>query len=51
MVDYDRFLIYFQGTIVDLTDTDTSNVFIVINGTDQYLCRCFRITFRSRNVI
>ena len=36
---------------IDLADTDTANIFIIINGTDQYLCALVRITFRSRNVV
>ena len=34
MVDNDCFLVDFQGTVVDFTDTDTANVFVVIDGTD-----------------
>ena len=33
MVDNDCFLVDFQGTVVDFTDTDTANVFVVIDGT------------------
>ena len=46
-----NFLIYGNLTIVNLTNTDTSYIFIVIDGTDEYLCTCFRVTFRCWNVI
>ena len=43
MVDNDCFLIDFQGTVVYFTDTDTSDILIVIDRTDQYLCAGIRI--------
>ena len=51
MVDYDRFLIYFQGTIVDLTDTDTAYELVVVDGADKDLGLSLRITFRLRDIV
>ena len=51
MVDNDCFLIDFQGTVVYFTDTDTSDILIVIDRTDQYLCAGIRITGWCRNIV
>ena len=52
MVVYENhFLIYGNCTVVNFTNTDTTNVFIVVDGTDQHLCACVLVTFRCRNVI
>ena len=51
MVDDDAVLIYFQVTVVDLTNADTSYILVVINRTDQNLCLCIRISLRRRDVI
>ena len=37
MVDKDAVLIDLDGTVVYFTDTDTSNVFVIVDGTDQNL--------------
>ena len=50
-IDDDSIFIHTDRTVADLADTDTANIFIIINGTDQYLCALVRITFRSRNVV
>ena len=47
----DEILIYLEDTVVDLADTDTSNVFVVVDGADKHLHTCIRITCRGRNVI
>lgn len=36
VVTDDHILIHTDGTVVYLTDTDTSYIFIIIDGTDQY---------------
>lgn len=36
VVTDDHILVYTDGTVVYFTDTDTSYIFIIINGTDQY---------------
>ena len=51
MVDDDAVLIYFQVTVVDLTNADTPYILVVINRTDQNLCLCIRISLRRRDVI
>lgn len=48
MVDDDAVLIYFQVTVVDLTNANTSYILVVINCTDQNLCLCIRISLRRR---
>ena len=37
-------------TVFYFADTDTAYIFIVVNGADQYLSVCFRITFRCRDI-
>ena len=51
MVDDDNILVHMDGAVIDLTDSDTSDIFIVINCADQYLCAGIRIALRSRNII
>lgn len=51
MVDDNNILIYTDGTVIDLADSDTSDIFIVINCADQHLCAGIRIALRSRNII
>ncbi len=48
VVTDDHILVYTDGTVVYFTDTDTSYIFIIINGTDQYLGSRIRISFRER---
>ena len=50
-IDKHDFLIDGNRTIVDFSDTDSSNIFIVVDRADQYLCICIRVAFRCRNVI
>ena len=38
MVDNDSFLIDLKASVIDFTDTDTSDILIVIDRTDQNLC-------------
>ena len=45
-----QLLVYCNFSIFNFADTDTSNIFVVIDGTDQYLCVCVRITFRCRDI-
>ena len=40
------FLIHLDRTVVDLTDSDPSHIFIVVNRTDQNLGRFLRISLR-----
>ena len=51
LIYYDKILIYLEDTIVDLADTDTSNVLVVVDCADKHLYTCLRIACRSRNVI
>ena len=51
MVDNNHILVDGDGTVIYLSDTDTSDIFIVIDGADQYLGRSFRVSFRCGNVI
>ena len=51
MVHQNHILIHTNRTIINLTNTDTANIFVIINGTDQNLKRCILISLRSRNVI
>ena len=51
MIHQHHFLIHRNLAVIYFTDADTSNVLIIVNGTDQYLCPCFRIPFRCRNII
>ena len=37
MVDNNHILVDGDGTVIYLSDTDTSDIFIVIDGADQYL--------------
>ena len=50
-IDYDHILVYTDGSVINFTDSDTSYVFVVIDGADQYLCAGFRITFWCRNIV
>ena len=51
VVTDDHILVHTDGTVVYLTDTDTTYIFIIINGTDQYLGSSIRISFGSGNVV
>ncbi len=44
-------LIDFQTAVVYFAHTDTSHIFIVINGTDQNLCAGIRVSFRRRDIL
>ena len=50
-IQNDNFIIYFQCAVFDFTDTDTTQIFAVVNCGDQRLCRCFHVALRSRNVV
>ena len=50
MVYYDHVLVYTDRSIVHFADADSAHIFIVIDGTDQYLCGGIRVSFRSGNV-
>ena len=50
MVHQHHFLVDSDLTVVYFTDTDTTYIFIVVDGTDQNLGTCIRITFRSLDV-
>ena len=50
MVHQHHFLVDSDLTVVYFTDTDTTYIFIVVDGTDQNLGTCIRITLRSRDV-
>ena len=44
MVYDNTVLIYLQASVVDLADTDTANKIVVVNGADQNLGTCIRIS-------
>ena len=50
-IQNDNFVVYFQCAVFDLTDTDTTQIFAVVDGGDQCLCRGFHIACRCRNVV
>ena len=50
MVYDDCILIQLNRTIIHLTYTDTANILIIINRTDQNLCTCVWITGWCRNI-
>ena len=39
-----------DGSIFNLADTNTANIFIIIDGTDQYLRLSIRISCGSRDM-
>ena len=51
MIYNNTVLIYLYKTIVNLTNTNTTYIFIIIDGADQNLSRCLWITFRCRNML
>ena len=51
MVDDNHFLVHFESAVVHLAHTDAAYVFVVVNGTDQYLGACFGISGRCRDVL
>ena len=52
MMVYNNYILVDRNrSVIDFSNTDTANVFIVIDGADQHLCTCIRIPFRCRNVI
>ena len=44
-------LVNLDAAVVNLTNSDTSNKFIVINGRYKHLCVCLRVTLWGRNVV
>ena len=51
MVYNDAVLVYLETAVVNLADTDTANKLIVVDGTDEHLGLCIRVSFRSRDII
>ena len=51
MVHNHNILIYFDDAVVNLAHTDTTYIFVVIDGADQYLGAGFRVTCGSGNVL
>ena len=51
MVTDDNFLVYLDCAVVNLADTDTSYIFVVIDGADQYLGACIGISLGSGDII
>ena len=37
--------------VVHFADTDTAHIFVVVDGADEHLCACLRISFGSRDVV
>ena len=50
MVQKGKLLVYCDLTVLYFTYTDTSYIFIVVDGADKNLCVSFRITLRSRDI-
>ena len=50
-IDHDNLLIGTDSTVVYLADTDTADIFVVVNCADEYLCAGFRIAFRCRDIV
>ena len=50
VVNNHNFLVDFDNTVVNLADTDTANIIIVIDCADKYLQRSLRVSFRSRDI-
>ena len=51
MVYNNHILVHGNCTVFYFTNSDTTNIFIVVDRADQHLGRSFRITFWSRNVV
>ena len=51
MIDNHHFIIHAKCSVIDLSDTDPTNILIIINRRNQHLRRCIRISNGRRNVI
>ena len=51
MVQKHQLLVHGNGSALNLTDTDTAYILIVVDGADKNLCISVRISLRSRNRI
>ena len=51
MVQKHQLLVYGNSSALNLTDTDTAYIFIVVDGADKNLCISVRISLRSRDRI
>ena len=51
MVYNHTFLVYLQRTVINLSDTDTSYILIIVNRADQHLSVCIWISLWCRNII
>ena len=49
MVQKHQLLVYGNSSALNFTDTDTSYIFVVVDGADKNLCISVRITLRSRD--
>ena len=47
----DNILIYLNGSVINLAHTDTTNIFIIVNGTDECLGTCIGIALRGRDIV
>ena len=50
VIDDNDFLIHFDDSVVNLADTDSSDIFVVVDRTDQYLCTGFRVSAWRRDM-
>ena len=50
-VDDNGILIYMDSTVAHFADADTAHIFVIINGTDQYLGFSVRVALRRRNML
>ncbi len=51
MVQKSKLLVNSNCTVFNFTDTDTSNIFVVVDGADQNLCVCIRISLPEQGYI
>ncbi len=47
----DDLLVDRDGAVVNLADTNTPYIFIVVDRADQYLCACLGIALRCRDIV
>ena len=51
MVAKHHLLVHLDGTVGDLSDSDTAHELVVVNGGDQHLGRCIRVPLRTGDML
>ena len=52
MVVHDNGLLAcFYRSVIYLTDADPPHIFVIVNGAYEYLCICFGVAFRRRDIV